>query len=600
MSEIQDRHQQLCQLLDKEYNKELLQERWLPLVAPVLKQSGEYLQQEGMGQYLPKNLQQPEVRLKADIVRLVALLFADLETYHCFRENLPPEGLTLWDALVLRDVISFKQAREEYGVEVLSRDNKSGRYFSVYSTIKDSLSALPFKKPGWTSYADEHYFQLSGSLRQILLSYYEQPEWSQLSPMASPPATGIAYEQAEEAFHFDFPRLYAYYKQGEIGYTSKSRPSVSGLGKVHRMLKVREFFPDTDIRRHRLLRTHILASICPYLPSAADEDVAVHRLLRLFFKITYPTVFPSATALLPDIKGMGYLENRDFRPMGTQLLDLLKELPADSYVPVKNIEGYYTFTGASLEPVSRSEAYYRLSYDTSDKGLQKESVINFSYYRDAVQLPVLRGTFFMFAALGMCDLVYEQMAPEQMGVIGFSAWDGLLAVKRTRLGDYICGLTDHYQPSNKVTTGISLSEEALLIKLDSADSPFAGSLSPYAEQVGPLTFRTDARIFLQQVQRREQLIAKIDLFKNLVPGDIPANWQSFFSSLHEKINPLEVQQDCTIFKIPEGRQELLQLIAQDPVIKKLVAKAEGYLLIVPNKHLAELRRRLAEFGYMQS
>jgi hypothetical protein len=61
-----------------------------------------------------------------------------------------------------------------------------------------------------------------------------------------------------------------------------------------------------------------------------------------------------------------------------------------------------------------------------------------------------------------------------------------------------------------------------------------------------------------------------------------------------------VQQDCTIFKIPEGRQELLQLIAQDPVIKKLVAKAEGYLLIVPNKHLAELRRRLAEFGYMQS
>jgi hypothetical protein len=206
----------------------------------------------------------------------------------------------------------------------------------------------------------------------------------------------------------------------------------------------------------------------------------------------------------------------------------------------------------------------------------------------------------MFAALGMCDLVYEQMAPEQMGVIGFSAWDGLLAVKRTRLGDYICGLTDDYQPSNKVTTGISLSEEALLIKLDSADSPYAGSLSPFAEQVGPQTFRTEARIFLQQVQRREQLIAKIDLFKKLVPGDIPSNWQAFFSSLHEKINPLEVQQDCTIFKIPEGRQELLQLIAQDPVIKKLVAKAEGYLLIVPNKHLAELRRRLAEFGYMQS
>ena len=53
-----------------------------------------------------------------------------------------------------------------------------------------------------------------------------------------------------------------------------------------------------------------------------------------------------------------------------------------------------------------------------------------------------------------------------------------------------------------------------------------------------------------------------------------------------------------MFSLPQDNQELIRLIAQDPVIKPLVSKAEGYMILVTQKNYAALRRRLAEFGYL--
>ena len=44
--------------------------------------------------------------------------------------------------------------------------------------------------------------------------------------------------------------------------------------------------------------------------------------------------------------------------------------------------------------------------------------------------------------------------------------------------------------------------------------------------------------------------------------------------------------------------ELIRLVAQDPVVKTLVIKAEGYLVLVPKGNMAALKRRLQEFGYL--
>jgi hypothetical protein len=88
-------------------------------------------------------------------------------------------------------------------------------------------------------------------------------------------------------------------------------------------------------------------------------------------------------------------------------------------------------------------------------------------------------------------------------------------------------------PETKID-GFTLSDSALIIKLDSAESPYSVSFSNFAEQLNPLSFKTDASIFLKNVRSLQDLNTKIALFKQMVPTGIPKNWQDFFNGLFKK------------------------------------------------------------------
>lgn len=99
--------------------------------------------------------------------------------------------------------------------------------------------------------------------------------------------------------------------------------------------------------------------------------------------------------------------------------------------------------------------------------------------------------------MGLCEIIYDEVEEKKSTSAVYSPWDKLIAVKRTSLGDYVFGLSEHYQMSETKIDGFTLSDSALIIKLDSADSPYSGSFSNFAEQLNPLSFKTDASIFLK-------------------------------------------------------------------------------------------------------
>jgi hypothetical protein len=601
MTDIQQLHERISNLLNTEFTKDFLQNAWLPLVAPVVQECGEDLREKGLGSAISQNLKKPSTISKADIVVTVALLFTDTNAYDCFRKNLPKEARILWDGLVFNGYIGFGQAIEQYKVDVQPpRTREQYFYYHGAPNVKETFKMLPCKNSGWGySAREENYFYLPFSLREILIRHHAVPAWAQLSPMDTLPEGALVYVDAEEKFLSDYYRLQIYHKQGMINYTSKWRPVATGLTKVQKAIKIAEFFPDSDLKRHRLVRTNMLASVIVYLANLEKKNSEPQEILREFFQNYYTTSFPAPPVLLPDIKGLAYIENNDFTPFGRKMLALLKAFPSNSYVPIKNILGYCTSKLIEMEPISRYTAYQRLTFD-QPADTDKESSIGYNNYKKMIQRPLLRGSFFFFAALGLCELAYEQVAEEDLGESAFSAWDGLLAVRRTALGDYVCGLTDTYQVSEKKGGGFTLSDDALLIRLDSPDSPYASTLEGFAEKTGPLTFRTDPHFFLKSVYRKADLVNKIELFRQMVPGTIPGNWEDFFKTLLNKIDPLKSYDNCIVFNVDKENQELVRLLAQDPLIKPLIYKAEGYLIIVPKKNYAALRNRLAEFGFLQT
>jgi len=599
MRDIRSLHTFIYLLFEKTTTKEFLQESLLPFVAPMLEKDGKYLREKGLEEFVPKKYADIPLRTKADILNAISLLFVDKVPYHTFRQSLDKDALTLLDALVFNDAMGFEQVEEELGLEVKQpKASRQTQHYYKMPEVYPPFNVFLRRCPNWDHYDKNSYFFIPLALREILAKYYDFSEETKFVRVAILPEKAITFGDSENLFFADYSHLLIYYKRNEISYSMKNRPLANGLAKIQRNLKIKEFFPETPIKGHKVLRTNILAHLLPYLGALEKNTTAPHKGLREFMQQIFSDRFPLPPAVLPHIKGMGYLDNHEFLPfVAKHLLQVLTELPANDYVSMKNIMDYCSYNLFLREAVTRYDAYNRLSLDIPF--LQGKG-IGFTYYKNAIQLPIIRGTFFLFASLGLCDLIYEPVDPEDLGLQAFSPWDGLVAVRRTRLGDYVCGLTDKYERQDSGSSGISLSDQALLIRLDSEDNLYVNSLGVFAERIGPLSFKTDAAIFLNNIHRKDELIAKIELFKQMAPGSIPANWEEFFNTLKQNMDPLELKGDSILFSVSPDNQELIHLLARDPVLKSLVYKAEGFHVIVPKKNFAALRRRLSECGYLQT
>ena len=532
------------------------------------------------------------------MVVVVAILFSGSLPYRLFRESLPEDVLMLWDALVKHKFIGFAEAKLTLGIEVVDKIPPKSSFYMTEPKVKEKFNIFPSKSPFWAYEQLDQYFWLPRLLRESLISLYEIPASAKLIPTSDLPEKGTFYSNTEGQFFSDYGRMNLYYKQNEISYSTKLRPVQTGMGKIQRTLKIREFFPDTTVKQYKYLKTNMLASVMPYFFMVEKNQMEPQDILKAFFDKAYLNSFSSATVLLPDIKGLAYFENHQFKIYEGQMLKLLKDLPQNEYVATENILGYCDFSLFQMDILGRNEVYEKLTMDAPD-GSNIKVAIGYNRHRNAIELPVLKGTFFFFAALGLCEIVYDEVGEKKSTSAVYSPWDKLIAVKRTALGDYVCGLSESYQMSaESKIDGFTLSDSALIIKLDSAESPYSVSFSNFAEQLNPLSFKTDASIFLKNVRSLQDLNTKIALFKQMVPTGMPKNWQDFFNGLFKKVDPMDLYGDCAVFRIPSDNKAFIQILAQDTVIKKLVFKAEGYLIIVPKSNIPPLKRRLAEFGYL--
>ena len=588
-------HSEICEVLDKEFTKDFLQKNWLPYFNMVFPKYGDELRKKGYGLMLPASFSDIPLKTKQDICNAIAVLFSGPEPYYYFRECLSENAKKAWDHLLMNGYMGFAQIKEELGFEMHVVSERGSRFYFGEISLHPNFSMFPVKSQSWDIRSEEsaHIF-LPRKLRKILINWYKFPSEAELMPTDSLPQGTYSFNEVEELFFSDFSRLTIYFRQNEINYTAKKRPVPSGLSKVQRMIQIKEFFPDTAIKRHKLLRTNMLASIIPYLVSLQKKHPEPYDMLREFMNKYYLGHFATPPILLPDVKGLGNFEDFSFLNYEFQMLSLLAALPANSYVLINNLMNHAIYQLYNLEVIDRFDAYQKL---TLDEGTINKTHIGYNHYKKAIQFPLIKGNFFLFAALGLCELVYEEVEMYELGANAYSAWDGLKAVKRTPLGDYICGLTKEYQVPKSKSIDITLSDTSLLIHLAKADSPNLNTLGNFAEQINALTFKTDARIFLKNIRNKEELNAKIELFKQIF-GELPENWQTFFSNLLKKVNPLKAVSDCFVFKLPKENQELVKLIAQDPLIKNLVHKAEDYQILVPKSNYLNLKKRLAEFGYL--
>ena len=108
----------------------------------------------------------------------------------------------------------------------------------------------------------------------------------------------------------------------------------------------------------------------------------------------------------------------------------------------------------------------------------KRFVTENRYYRALIR-PLIKGTFYLYAAFGLLDIAYDQIDAKVMGKTADSPYDGLRFVRLNDLGAYVCGFLPEYEAPEAIRTSqMTLSADSLTILTDKNDPTAAIMLEP--------------------------------------------------------------------------------------------------------------------------
>jgi hypothetical protein len=384
-----------------------------------------------------------------------------------------------------------------------------------------------------------------------------------------------------------------YVKQNPIPTTKQGRPTAAALKRVLKATKLEEFYSNekgmtgtTKTLLHLLL---ILDLPNSKLQSIDSFEKMIEYLTKgVYIKRNRNSVYD----LFFFHKG---IHKRKYSSEGLEdiMLSKIKKLPINGWLSFDNIFNYLYLTCDILPlhaSVAREEIYYHLGSYNNDGKIKN----NYYHY---VQQPFVKGTFFMLAALGLVDIAYDNN-PEELTFKGDipNVYQKLKYVRLNDFGAYILGVNKEYTvPKQEFTNELYLSSEALVVTTNEDNTTAEIILKNYMTKVSNTRYTTDYETFLNSCNSVSDIRLKINSFKKALNIDFPKNWEAFFVEIVDKADSFQGRN----FKVYElGKDsELIRLIARDEILKSMIIKAENYHILIKNKDLPLLKKRLLKFGY---
>ena len=588
---------------DSNLNKDHLQRKIQPVILPFVQKHFDTLKKVGVP--LDRNILMNKNPRKSLLLDILVAPFYNMEAFQLFRKHAPKELITLIDEMLwMNQIIHQDDILKKFGITIYSSE-----YVTYWGSKKQlHYSPLPmfslFLMSGNDSYYYNHEIRgynlgISGPMKRLLFDYYETPENAKLNGLKTIKKTYLQYTTGEQDIALEIPRILAYYQQGQIKYSAKGKPAISTLGKMQRILKLKSFYPDAEFKDLVLLRTRLIAGIIGNIRKSFNISTS-HDVVKKLISEDFLHKYETFQCLFTHVSGTGYLDDYYTNEnVEHSMMHILKSLPAGEWISLENINDFITYNFLDVEIVHQGTARNKLYYGVKQKGYTEKDYIDSETYHNAIITPLVHGSLFLFGALGVLDLAYDEPDLLQFGETAFSSYDELKYVRLTPLGAYVTNKTKTYENSTILSeSSIELSKDSLTIITDKNDTTADVILAPYAEQITPNRYRTDYTFFLKECKTKRDLENKINLFKQTVTDKLPPNWLDFFKELNGKIDPFTKVANITVFQIPMDNASLIQIIARDEKLKSLCTKSEGYRILVEKKKLAGFKKRLREFGYL--
>ncbi len=552
------------------------------------------------------NLTPGKIR-KTDYIHGLAVIYSSKELFLQLYSLLPNKVKKIFEKVLWEhEPFNFSDAEKKFKVD-LKKGQIPGQFdlhpdflvFQLQTTYDYSFYSLS---------SPINYLFLTDAIKLQFKSYFPLPDAGVIVPLDKPEDSEFIHE--DQARILDQISVYTYYlKQNYLEYTNNRRVIKDSLKQMAKHCQVTEFYAVAkgDLA---FLKTNLIIEFLKSFPFKEQKDPLktlkagfhdfFHEQESKFFKI------PSLFHFIRRLATYHDFFNLEYKPNGPhEFLKLFQEIPFQKWISVKNIISNFYYNGifySKEDYLSVHNCYQKFIYSGFGHNQKDEyPAYNSEIYYEFYIKPFFKTMMFLLGTFGIVDLAYQLPKNEtyQRGKDPFlSPFDGLKYIRLTELGAFILGLKSDFQATipREKTSKITLDEKNLLIFLEGEDHIKRIVLEKLGEKINTNCYRINSKSFLHDCRTKEDIQKKIALFTQHISKKPAPNWQEFFQQIEEKINPLKYRADLLVFKI-NPNSELLQLLVKDEILKECILKAEDYNILIDQKNLNKIKKRLEEFGY---
>jgi hypothetical protein len=600
---------QQIEFLNSTYSKDKLQADWFPLVKKFVFANRD-VQFEGVKfAELAELIESKNSLNKQDLMLVCFAVLLDETIFKKFIASLPPYVPKIIERLLWEDNMGKLEAEEITGKELLLEQGSS-YYSNSYKTLPGlSILHVSIQNKGFYSFVQrpwkERYKELDvflsipPALKNVIINFYPKPEGYNIKPITAPEQhPDIKIFDVEATIAPEVLRSVAYYQQNNIKYSTKGKPNPVGMNKMQRQLGIAEFFTNKDFSTTRTLMIAGLLYGYKSKHMLVDAVAVIKKLFTENYVNASHHFAPVAPYILTQVKGINYADEQDYKSSANNnILELLKALPVDQWVTTENLVIYIKTHLIDIRPIADWKINNSIYYESERNQRRYITLNNVSRIID---LPYFKGNLFLFAAFGLLSISYtETDTSGEHGKDWYSEYDGLQAVKLTRLGAYILGLEKEYKPTNSEPAGkLVFDENALLVRAEGDTQLVDMLIGNYLEKLSATRYAFNAASFLKDCYAADDIKNKIAIFKQAAGTPLPPLWEAHLQSLVSNTKAINKHDDIVVFQLSSTNKDLQQLVVQDPVIKKLVLKAELFHILVSKDNLSKFKSRMKELGYL--
>lgn len=215
--------------------------------------------------------------------------------------------------------------------------------------------------------------------------------------------------------------------------------------------------------------------------------------------------------------------------------------------------------------------------------------------------PIIRALLLLYASFGLVELDCYQLSDNSHR----SAFESkslpyplINSVKLTDAGKHILKISKSDALKITVDKLKVLFDPDKLYCYTTGNNPVViNRISQYSIRISENCFKTGHELFMKNCKTEGDLKQVVDFFKKLSEEPLPDNWNNFFNSLKERINPFKIVMDYVVLKLDQTAS-IRNKIVEDDALSSMVLKAENGHVLIKEKDFVKFKNKLNKEGFI--